>query len=50
MATIKIKDLPKDMKISRKEMKKILGGTTFRINSKKDKAKVIRPLVRNLQN
>jgi len=26
MAKIKIKDLPKDMKISREEMKKVMGG------------------------
>ena len=26
MARIKIKDLPKDMKISKKEMKKVVGG------------------------
>ena len=26
MARIKIKDLPKDQKISRKEMKKVMGG------------------------
>ncbi|MBW2142326.1 MAG: hypothetical protein JRG97_14885 [Deltaproteobacteria bacterium] len=29
MARIKIKDLPKDLKISPKEMKKITGGDTF---------------------
>jgi hypothetical protein len=27
MARIKIKDLPKDMKISREEMKKVMGGS-----------------------
>ena len=27
MARIKIKDLPKDMKISKEEMKKVVGGT-----------------------
>ncbi len=27
MTRIKIKDLPKDMKVSREEMKKIFGGT-----------------------
>jgi hypothetical protein len=29
MARIKIKDLPKDMKISRDEMKSVLGGLSF---------------------
>ena len=29
MARIKIKDLPKDMKVSREEMKKIRGGYTM---------------------
>ena len=30
MARIKIKDLPNDQKISKEEMKKILGGATNR--------------------
>jgi hypothetical protein len=34
MARIKIKDLPKDIRVSREEMRRVLGGTTFRTSAK----------------
>lgn len=33
MARIRIKDLPKDKKVSREELKKILGGATLLQNT-----------------
>ena len=30
MAKIKIKDLPRDVKVSSEEMRRVFGGTTFR--------------------
>ena len=42
MKRIKIADLQKDAEISREEMKGVFGGTIFRIDSKKDKAEVVR--------
>ena len=41
MERIKIGDLQKDEEISRDEMKGVFGGTIFRIDSKKDPAKVV---------
>ena len=45
MAKIKIEDLAKDTKITKTEMKKIVGGTIFRIN-KTDAPTIVDPLVR----
>ena len=33
MAKITIKDLPRDVKVSPEEMRRVLGGTTMRIDS-----------------
>ena len=33
MARIKISDLPQDLKVSREEMKKVIGGITLVIHS-----------------
>ncbi len=46
MTKINIKDLPKDAKISQEEMKKIMGGTIFRIN-KTDAPTIVKPLVKS---
>lgn len=42
MAKIMIMDLPKDQKISKEEMSKVLGGTCFRIN-KTDTPLIVSP-------
>lgn len=46
MTKIIIKDLPKNSKISNEEMKKITGGTIFRIN-KTDAPKIVNPSVKS---
>lgn len=33
MARIKIKDLPKDMKVSKEEMRKVMGGLEYALRS-----------------
>ena len=42
MAQIKIDDLTKDGDLSREEMARVFGGTTFRIDAEKDKSEVVR--------
>ena len=37
MARIKIKDLPKDKKVSKEELKKIFGGTTLTYSTQTNK-------------
>jgi len=41
MAKIKITDLPENRKVSKAEMKAISGGTTFRIDAKKDPSELV---------
>jgi hypothetical protein len=41
MAKIKITDLPENRKVSTAEMKAISGGTTFRIDAKKDPSELV---------
>ena len=44
MAKIKIKDLPKDEKISEEEMKKVMGGWTYSpISYNTLQPKIVRP-------
>jgi hypothetical protein len=42
MAKITIKDLPRDVKVSPEEMRRVLGGTTFRVNAETDPSTIIR--------
>ena len=41
MAKITIKDLPRDVKVTREEMRRVLGGSTFRICAQTDRSTVL---------
>ena len=46
MTKIKIKDLPENARISNEQMKKVVGGTIFRIN-KTDAPTIVNPSVKS---
>jgi hypothetical protein len=46
MTKIKIKDLPKNVRVSNEDMKKVVGGTIFRIN-KTDAPTIVNPSVKS---